>query len=126
MKQAGLGKSLLAISAVAIATLFSVGWSEQGGLSLSVQSAQARARLYVTPYYYNPYRADLRSAGLLCRRSLVCGRHGRWVRHGLGWSLELLGENSKSTLQWKDVPRGTMDEVSSHVRLDLPSTARPP
>jgi len=23
-------------------------------------------------------------------------------------------------------PRGTMDEVSSHVRLDLPSTARPP
>jgi hypothetical protein len=22
--------------------------------------------------------------------------------------------------QWNDVPRGTMDEVSSHVRLDLP------
>jgi hypothetical protein len=22
--------------------------------------------------------------------------------------------------RWNDVPRGTMDEVSSHVRLDLP------
>ena len=30
------------------------------------------------------------------------------------------GGNSSSTLRWKDVPRGTMDEVSSHVRLDLP------
>ena len=27
---------------------------------------------------------------------------------------------SSSTERWKDVPRGTMDEVSSHVRLDLP------
>ena len=31
-----------------------------------------------------------------------------------------------STAWWNDVPRGTMDEVSSHVRLDLPLTARPP
>ena len=31
-----------------------------------------------------------------------------------------IGGNSSSTLRWKDVPRGTMDEVSSHVRLDLP------
>ena len=31
-----------------------------------------------------------------------------------------IGENSSSTEQWKDVPRGTMDEVSSYVRLDLP------
>src|SRR5215813_2750218 len=38
-----------------------------------------------------------------------------------------IGENSRSTQQWKDVPRGTMDEVSSHVRLSLPFklTARP-
>ena len=28
--------------------------------------------------------------------------------------------NSSSTAWWNDVPRGTMDEVSSHVRLDLP------
>ena len=26
-----------------------------------------------------------------------------------------------STARWNDVPRGTMDEVSSYVRLDLPS-----
>jgi hypothetical protein len=30
------------------------------------------------------------------------------------------GENSSSTERWKDVPRGTMDEVSSYVCLDLP------
>jgi hypothetical protein len=28
--------------------------------------------------------------------------------------------NLSSTAQWKDVPRGTMGEVSSHVRLVLP------
>ena len=32
-----------------------------------------------------------------------------------------IGGNPSSTLQWKDVPRGTMDEVTSFVRLDLPS-----
>jgi hypothetical protein len=26
-----------------------------------------------------------------------------------------------STQRWNDVPRGTMDEVRSYVRLDLPS-----
>ena len=38
-----------------------------------------------------------------------------------------IGENSRSTQQWKDVPRGTMDEVSSHARLNLPFklTTRP-
>ena len=35
--------------------------------------------------------------------------------------------NSSSTERWNDVPRGTMDDVSSHVRLDPPVrlTARP-
>src|SRR4029450_4324378 len=39
-----------------------------------------------------------------------------------------IGENSSSTQQGKDGPRGTMDEVSSHVRLNLPFklTTRPP
>ena len=31
-----------------------------------------------------------------------------------------IGEHSSSTERWNDVPRGTMDEVSSYVRLDLP------
>src|SRR5471030_3229690 len=33
----------------------------------------------------------------------------------------VIGGNSNSTQRWNDVPRGTMDEVSSYVRLDLPS-----
>jgi hypothetical protein len=53
MKQAGLGRFLIASSAVAVATLFSVGWSD-GGVSLSVDKAQAR-RLYVSPHYGSPY-----------------------------------------------------------------------
>src|ERR1700740_19750 len=37
------------------------------------------------------------------------------------------GGNSSSTQRWNGVPRGTMDEVSSHVCLDLPTrSARPP
>ena len=32
-----------------------------------------------------------------------------------------LRRHSRSTQWWNDVPRGTMDEVSSHVCLDLPS-----
>ena len=36
----------------------------------------------------------------------------------------LIGGNSSSTERWNNVPRGTMDEVSSHVCLDLPSLWR--
>src|SRR5271157_5994869 len=35
-----------------------------------------------------------------------------------------IGGKSSSTERWNDVPRGTMDEVSSHVRLDLPFVCR--
>ena len=49
MKQAGMGRFLIATSAVAFATLFSVGWSEQRGVSLSVESAQARVGRPLTP-----------------------------------------------------------------------------
>ena len=31
-----------------------------------------------------------------------------------------IGESPRSTERWNDVPRGTMDEVSSFGRLDLP------
>ena len=44
------GRFAIATSMVAIAAMFSVGWS--------VESAQAR-RLYITPYSLSPYRADL-------------------------------------------------------------------
>ena len=38
-----------------------------------------------------------------------------------------IGGSSSSTERWNDVPRGTMDEVSSHVRLDaaVAMTIRP-
>ena len=39
----------LAASAFAIAASFSIGWSEQGGISLSVESAQARVGRPATP-----------------------------------------------------------------------------
>jgi hypothetical protein len=35
-----------------------------------------------------------------------------------------IGENSNSTRRWNDVPHGTMDEVRSLVRLDLPAVCR--
>src|SRR5215831_14917993 len=35
-----------------------------------------------------------------------------------------IGGNSRSTQQWKDVPRGTMDEVSPLGRLDLPTATQ--
>jgi hypothetical protein len=60
-----------------LAALFSVGWSEQRGISLSVESAQARTRLYVHLYYYNPYRADL---------SGVCWYAVRAYYEGGSWS----------------------------------------
>lgn len=41
--------SAIAISTLACATLFSFGWSEQSGLSLSVESAQARVGRPLTP-----------------------------------------------------------------------------
>ena len=35
-----------------------------------------------------------------------------------------IGGHSSSTERWNDVPRGTTDEVRSHVRLDLSSVGR--
>ena len=34
-------------------------------------------------------------------------------------TLKPIGGNSSSAERWNDVPHGTMDEISSHVRLDL-------
>src|ERR1019366_1972032 len=44
---------------------------------------------------------------------------GTSQRHDNRSGSNAIGENSSSTKPWKDVPRGPMDEVSSHVRLDL-------
>src|SRR6266568_2052627 len=52
---------------------------------------------------------------LIVRRGL-----GRLQPHEDRLGSNPIGGNSSSTERWNDVPRGTMDEVSSHVRLDLP------
>jgi hypothetical protein len=49
MKQMRLTKLAIAGSAVACAALFSFSWSEQRGVSLSVESAQARVGRPLTP-----------------------------------------------------------------------------
>jgi hypothetical protein len=49
MKQMRLTKLAIAGSAVACATLFSFSWSDQRGVSLSVESAQARVGRPLTP-----------------------------------------------------------------------------
>ena len=49
MTQRKLIKITAAVSTFACATLLSVGWSEQHGVSLSVESAQARVGRPLTP-----------------------------------------------------------------------------
>lgn len=49
MKQITFGKVAIAAASFACATLLSVGWSEQRGVSLSIESAQARIGRPLTP-----------------------------------------------------------------------------
>jgi len=49
MKQGSLGKAAIAVSVFACATMLTFDWTEQKGLSLSVESAQARVGRPLTP-----------------------------------------------------------------------------
>ena len=49
MKQVNLTKAAIATATFACAALFSFGWSEQRGVSLSVESAEARVGRPLTP-----------------------------------------------------------------------------
>jgi hypothetical protein len=46
-----ISKTAFAVSTFACATLFSPGWSELGGVSLSVSKAEAATRVYITRGY---------------------------------------------------------------------------
>lgn len=59
MKRIGLRKVAIAASVFACAAMLSLGWSEQGGVSLSINKAEAYARVYIRSGY--PY---IPSAGL--------------------------------------------------------------
>ena len=66
-----------------------------------------------------------RRLAVIMHRIWVDGTEFRWTREAQ-WHESLtrsnaIGENPSSTERWNDVPRGTMDEMSSHVRLDLSS-----
>jgi hypothetical protein len=80
MKHTRLRKFAIAVSTIAVAALFTVGWSEQRGISVSVESAQAR-RLYVSPhYYYNPYIANQSGLSWYAVRAYYAG--GPWCGVG--------------------------------------------
>lgn len=81
MKQLVFRKFAIAASTIAFATLFTFGWSQQRGLSLSIDSAQAR-RLYVGSYYhpYNPYVADQSGLPWYAVRAYYAG--GPWCGVG--------------------------------------------
>jgi len=49
MKQPSLAKAAIAVSVVACATMLTFDWTEQTGVSLSVESAQARVGRPLTP-----------------------------------------------------------------------------
>jgi transposase len=65
-----------------------------------------------------------RRLAVIMHRMWVDGTEFRWTREQAAAAdsegSDPIGGNSSSTLRWKDVPRGTMDEVSSYFRLDLP------
>ena len=65
-----------------------------------------------------------RRLAVIMHRIWVDGTEFRWTRERLQQREDCtgsnaIGGNSSSTEWWNDVPRGTMDEVSSYVRLDL-------
>ncbi len=69
MRRMSFRKVAIAAASVACATLFSVSWSEQRGVSLSIESAQARIGRPLTP---------LSVAG-------VARRHYRRAAYGYGY-----------------------------------------
>ena len=67
-----------------------------------------------------------RRLAVIMHRIWVDGTEFRWTRNNPRQRpdnrarSDPIGGNSSSTLWWNDVPRGTMDEVSSLGRLNLP------
>ena len=65
-----------------------------------------------------------RRLAVIMHRIWVDGTEFQWTgrsrQHESRAGSITIGEHSSSTQRWNDVPRGTMDEVSLYVRLDLP------
>jgi len=97
MKQMAFRTFAIAASTIAFATLFTIDWSAQRGISLSVESAQAR-RLYVSPYPYNHYIADQTGLPWYAVRAYYSG--GPWCgvggRTGYSTTVGVFGRASYS------------------------------
>jgi hypothetical protein len=74
---------ITAAAAFACAASLSFGWSEQGGMSLSVQKADAATRLVVRPHYHGPYMADTATLPWYAVRAYYNG--GPWTYRYSGW-----------------------------------------
>ncbi|QIO34001.1 hypothetical protein [Bradyrhizobium sp. 1(2017)] len=97
MKQTAFRNFAIATSTIAFAALFTVDWSEQRGISLSIESAQAR-RLYVSPYPYNRYIPDQTGLPWYAVRAYYaggpwCGVGGR-TGYGYGTTVGVFGRAS--------------------------------
>jgi len=73
----------IATSTVACAALLSFGWSPQGGVSLSVDKAQAATRIVVRPYLHGPYSV-LTGLPWYAVRAYYAG--GPWSGPGYSWA----------------------------------------
>ena len=105
MLQIGFRKFAIAASTLAFAALFSVNWSEQRGLSLSVDSAQARiARVYIYPHYYDPYNVP--TSTWYAVRAYYAG--GPWSGNAGGWPWGYSGWSDYATRNGMGCEPGTL------------------
>jgi len=101
MKQINLRNIAMAASAFACAAVLSFGWSEQGGVSLSIESAQARVGRPLTPVSVAGvarrqtrravYGAGIVGAGVVGAGAYYAGRGyyaggGPYAYYGNGWN----------------------------------------
>ena len=75
----------IAASTVAFAALFSPGWSEQGGVTLSIGKADAAARVYIrSPYAYSGGYSRYEGVPWYAVRAYYVG--GPWSGPGYYWN----------------------------------------
>src|SRR6516165_828769 len=99
MKQMSIGKVAIATATFACTALLSVGWSEQRGVSLGVESAQARIGRPLTPFsvagvarrqyrraaYGYGYGAGLVGAGVAAAAIGTAAAASSWGYYGGGY-----------------------------------------
>ena len=90
MKQISLRKVAIAASAFVCATLLSFSWSEQGGVSLSIEGAQARVGRPLTPVSVagvarRQTRRAVVGAGMVGAGMVGAGVAGAYAYSGTGY-----------------------------------------